>query len=393
MSPPAIEVDGVSKRFRLVKGRNNTLKGTIFNGFKRTEYEELWALRDVSFEVAEGSTFALVGHNGSGKSTMLKCLTHIYRPDRGSIGTRGVVSALLELGAGFHPELSGRENVYLNASILGLGRKEVDRRFDEIVGFAGLEKHIDSPVKNYSSGQFVRLGFAVAINVEPDILLVDEVLAVGDEEFQRRCLAKFAEFRASGRTVVLVSHGMDNVRKLCDRAILLDHGRAVTEGPALDVVAEYLRRVDVPDDERVAHLPGWSVAVPRVLDDRGQLVAEIGTGGSVTFSSTIELDRPGEAELRFGLLGPGGAHVGRVARQVRVDRPGPIQVQLRSLALPLVAGEYELHARLFDLDGIERAAPEVATRFVVTDDDAGGHAGPLRIDGRWSTEAAGSPPA
>ena len=251
MAAPAIEVNGVSKRFQLVKSRNSTLKGTIFNGFRRASCEEFWALDDVSFEVPEGSTFGLVGHNGSGKSTLLKCLAQDPTgPTRARSRTRGAVSALLELGAGFHPELSGRDNVYLNASILGLCRKEVDRRFDDIVGFAGLERFIDTPVKNYSSGMYVRLGFAVAINVEPDILLVDEVLAVGDAEFQERCLAKFAEFRASGRTVVLVSHGMGNVRALCDQAVLLEHGKVIGEGTADDVVTR------VPE----GHLrtPDWS---------------------------------------------------------------------------------------------------------------------------------------
>src|SRR5262249_60818608 len=161
-------------------------------------------------------TFGLIGENGSGKSTMLKCIARILRPDQGSIAVAGKVSALLELGAGFHPELSGRENVYLNGAILGLGKRQLDARFDEIVAFAGIEQFIDTPVKNYSSGMYVRLGFSVAINVDPDILLVDEVLAVGDAEFQRRCMERFDEMRASGKTIVIVTHALGSVRNLCD---------------------------------------------------------------------------------------------------------------------------------------------------------------------------------
>src|SRR5690606_12114235 len=243
VSQPAIEVVDVAKRFRLIHERNSTLKATIFSGFKRTVHEEFWALDGVSFEVPEGKTFGLIGHNGSGKSTLLKCMARIYRPNRGSITMNGKVSALLELGAGFHPELSGRENVYLNGSILGMSKREIDKRFDSIVEFAGLEQFIDTPVKNYSSGMFVRLGFSVAITVEPDILLVDEVLAVGDESFQQRCLEKFADLRSSGRTVVIVSHSLETVRNMCDRAAWLDHGKLQHVGPAHDVVDAYLDAV------------------------------------------------------------------------------------------------------------------------------------------------------
>ena len=207
MADAAISAERVSKRFRLYHDRNQTLKAAVVRG-RRARYEDFWALKDVSFEIERGETFGIIGPNGSGKSTMLKCLSRILRPEEGTIEVRGSMSSLLELGAGFHPELSGRENVYLNAAILGLTRKQVDARFDEIVSFAGLERFIDMPVKNYSSGMYVRLGFAVAINVDPEILLIDEVLAVGDEAFQRKSAEKIAEFRDSHRTVVIVSHGL-----------------------------------------------------------------------------------------------------------------------------------------------------------------------------------------
>ena len=201
------------------------IKAMVVRG-RRARYEEFDALKGVSFEIAEGSTFGLIGENGSGKSTLLKCMARILRPDRGTITTEGKISALLELGAGFHPELSGRENVYLNGAILGMSKRADRARFDEIVEFAGLERFIDTPVKNYSSGMYVRLGFAVAINVDPDILLVDEVLAVGDEQFQRKCSEKFAEFKESGKTIVIVSHALGTMRTLCDQVALLEHGSA-----------------------------------------------------------------------------------------------------------------------------------------------------------------------
>jgi len=202
-----ITVEEVSKRFRLYHERNQSLKIWMMRG-RRATFEEFWALRDVSLEIEEGKTFGLIGENGSGKSTLLKCIAKILRPDSGRISVTGKVSALLELGAGFHPELSGRENIYLNGSILGLGKRDLDRIFDDIVGFAGLERFIDTPVKNYSSGMYIRLGFSVAINVDTDILLIDEILAVGDEQFQRKCNEKFAELKDQGKTVVIVSHAL-----------------------------------------------------------------------------------------------------------------------------------------------------------------------------------------
>src|SRR5574341_2029724 len=232
--------------FRLYHEKNQAVKATVMRG-RRARYEEFWALRDVSFEIEQGSTFGLVGENGSGKSTLLKCMANILRPDEGRIAVTGRVSALLELGAGFHPELSGRDNVYLNGAILGLSKRQLDQRFDDIVAFAGIDRFIDSPVKNYSSGMYVRLGFSVAINVDPDVLLIDEVLAVGDAEFQQRCTDKIVELKEQGRTIIVVSHSMDSVRNLCDQVVLLEHGRLVTVGPAVEVIDESL--VDVFHDD------------------------------------------------------------------------------------------------------------------------------------------------
>ncbi len=238
MSTPAISVENVSKTFRMYTDRTQSLK-SLFVERRRTKHEDFWALRDVVLDIPEGKTFGLLGNNGSGKSTLLKCIARILTPNEGRVVSRGRMAAMLEVGSGFHPELTGRENVYLNGSILGMNRQEVDRKFADIVDFAGIGEFIDQPVKNYSSGMYVRLGFAVAIHVEPDIMLVDEILAVGDAEFQERCMSKFADFRREGRTVVVVSHGLEQMRSFCDEAAWLSHGRLMGTGPVARVIEDY----------------------------------------------------------------------------------------------------------------------------------------------------------
>ncbi len=232
----AIEVKDVSKRFRLYREKMTSLKERVIH-FGRVPYEDFYALRDIDIEVAEGETLGLLGHNGSGKSTLLKCIAGILLPTSGEIRVRGRVAAMLELGAGFHPELSGRDNIYLNASLMGMSKKEVDRRFDDIVDFSELGPFIENQVKFYSSGMYTRLGFAVAVNMDPDVLLVDEVLAVGDENFQRKCLDKVKSFQQEGRTIVFVSHSADLVRSVCDRAYVLDHGKVVGGGPTAEAIS------------------------------------------------------------------------------------------------------------------------------------------------------------
>lgn len=238
MSDAAVTVDHVAKKFRMYQERNDSLKSAVMNR-KKSVHEDFWALKDVSFEVPHGTTFGLIGKNGSGKSTLLKCLAKILWPEQGSITARGKQASLLEVGSGFHPELTGRENVFLNGSILGMSRKEVARKFDDIVSFSGVGHFIDQPVKNYSSGMYVRLGFSVAIAVTPDILVVDEVLSVGDATFQKRCRTKFAEMKAEGRTVILVSHSMATVRDMCDQVAWLDSGELQQIGAAKDVIDAY----------------------------------------------------------------------------------------------------------------------------------------------------------
>jgi len=243
MSEWAVRVNDISKKFRLYHERNQSLKSAILRG-KASRHEDFWALRDVTFEVKQGQTHGLIGSNGSGKSTLLKCLAKIYWPTSGDIEYRGRMASLLEVGSGFHLELSGRENIYLNGSILGMSKKEIDRKFDEIVDFSGVERFLDQPVKNYSSGMYVRLGFSIAINVDPDILVVDEVLSVGDEEFQRKCFQKFRELKAEGKTVIIVTHAMPVVRELCDTATWLRSGSVARVGPSGTVVDAYLESVD-----------------------------------------------------------------------------------------------------------------------------------------------------
>lgn len=246
----AITVEGLSKRYRIgeLSSAYGTLRDAISDGVRRIahrerrpHYEEIWALRDVSFEVPEGEVLGIVGRNGAGKSTLLKILTRITNPTGGQATIRGRVGSLLEVGTGFHPELTGRENVFLNGSVLGMKQREIQRKYSDIVEFAGVEKFIDTPVKRYSSGMSVRLAFAVAAHLEPEILLVDEVLAVGDAEFQRRCLGRMEDFSMTGRTVLFVSHNMQAMTQLCDRTIWLDKGEIVRDGPSADVVARYLQ--------------------------------------------------------------------------------------------------------------------------------------------------------
>jgi ABC-2 type transport system ATP-binding protein len=231
----AVAVQEVSKRFRLYHEKYTSLKEKVIH-IGRTPYEDLWAVNDVSFEVKEGETVGILGRNGSGKSTLLKCICGVLQPTLGQVVVRGQLAGLLELGAGFQQDLSGRENIYLNGSMLGMSKRDVDRVFDDIVEFAELEQFIDNQVKFYSSGMYVRLGFAVAVNVDPDVLVIDEVLAVGDERFQRKCMDRIRSFQSQGRTILFVSHSPDQVRAICDRAVVLSGGQMIGLGPPGEAV-------------------------------------------------------------------------------------------------------------------------------------------------------------
>jgi lipopolysaccharide transport system ATP-binding protein len=253
MSDLAIRVQGVGKRYRIGETVGyKTMRDTMaaiaklpFNRRKKSEStaphtEYLWALKDVSFDVKKGEVVGLIGRNGAGKSTMLKVLSRITVPTEGMVEMYGRTGALLEVGTGFHPELTGRENIFLNGAVLGMGRVEISRKFEEIVEFSGVRKFLDTPVKHFSSGMYVRLAFAVAAHLEPDILIVDEVLAVGDAEFQKKCLGKMSAVAGEGRTVIFVSHAMESVKKLCTRAILFQDGQTEMDGNVEDVVTRYV---------------------------------------------------------------------------------------------------------------------------------------------------------
>ena len=296
MSQPAVIFDRVWKKFRRGE-RHDTLRDAITAAFKRPfsrrdrkalDDEEFWALRDVSFEVQPGEAMGIIGPNGAGKSTTLKLLTRILKPTMGSCRVRGRVGALIEIAAGFHPDLTGRENLYLQGAILGMSRGEVTRKLDAIVEFAGLRDFIDTPVKRYSSGMNARLGFAVAAHVDPDVLLIDEVLAVGDFAFQQKCYERLADFRRSGAAIVLVSHNMQAIVSLCDKAILLRPGREPIIGPVGDVAAIYASPQSQAVDSRV------DIEFSRLTERGGftPLKAAVRPGTQLTLETRIRINRP-----------------------------------------------------------------------------------------------------
>ena len=310
MGQAAISATGLAKKYRIgvrhdPYGRlSETLWNAIADLFRRTRSQEreddFWALRDVSFEVPRGSAVGIIGRNGAGKSTLLKILSRITEPTLGRAELHGRVGSLLEVGTGFHQELTGRENIFLSGAILGMKRADILRHFDEIVAFADIDQFMDTPVKRYSSGMKVRLGFAVAAFLEPEILFVDEVLAVGDAEFQKKCLGKMSEIGAVGRTVVLVSHSMPSVLRLCDRAILLDHGRVVVDGPTHEVVRRYLEsgpgRTSSREWTDPTSAPGDEVA-------RLKSVRVVPAGGGPT--EEIDIRRPIDIEVEYWTEAPG----------------------------------------------------------------------------------------
>lgn len=239
----AIIVDNVTKKFKVYYDKPNTLKEKIVF-WKNNKAEERIVLENINVEINKGETVALIGVNGSGKSTLLKLMTKIIYPNKGKIVTNGKLTSLLELGAGFHDDFTGRENIYFNASIFGLTRKEIDNRIDDIIKFSELENFIDNPVRTYSSGMYMRLAFSVAINVEADILLIDEILAVGDQHFQTKCFDKLEELKKSGKTIVIVSHSLESVKKLCDRAIWINKGHVEMDGKTNAVIEKYLKECE-----------------------------------------------------------------------------------------------------------------------------------------------------
>lgn len=299
MREPAISVQSLSKRYRLYRRRTQTLKELVLQR-SRGEWQDLWALDDVSFQVARGEFLGIIGPNGSGKSTLLKVLAGILRPDRGTVTVAGQVAALLELGAGFHPEYTGRENVYLYGTLLGLTRREVSRRYDTIVDFSELGGFMDYPIKNYSSGMYVRLGLSVAVQLDPEILLIDEVFAVGDASFQQRCLEHLYRLRGRGCTIVLVSHDTSAVRRFCERAIWIEHGGVVAIGSSDQVANAYLESVadggppaaEEDEGRRAEANPALALRDLELTGEDGLAVGEVRSGAGIRVVVDYEAFRP-----------------------------------------------------------------------------------------------------
>ncbi len=297
-----ISAENLSKRYVLGSRQPYSFREMLSGMFERGDSakRELWALRDVSFSVSEGERLGLIGHNGAGKSTLLKILSRITKPTSGTASITGRVGSLLEVGTGFHSELSGRENIYLNGAILGMQRTEIERKFDEIVAFSEIEAFLDTPVKHYSTGMHMRLAFSVAAHLDPEVLIVDEVLAVGDVGFQRKCLRKMREVGESGRTVIFVSHDMQSITRLCDRVIWLKDGEVKSDGEAKHVVSEYLHEQSQTGAEKI-----WDDAETAPGNDLVQLRSVRVRQPDGSISSSMDIRREVKIEIRYEVLRPG----------------------------------------------------------------------------------------
>jgi ABC-type polysaccharide/polyol phosphate transport system ATPase subunit len=411
--PAAIELHGISKRFRFHGGRPpTTLKSAVvelFRGRRHRPIEHFAALRDIDLTLEQGRTLGIIGANGSGKSTLLKLIAGIYRPDSGTLSVRGRVAPLIELGAGFHPELTGRENVVINGIILGLSQREVRRRLDEIVEFAGLREFIDAPARTYSSGMYMRLGFAVAVHLDPDVLLIDEVLAIGDEAFSRKCADRFAEFRRVGKTMLLVTHDAEAVERWCDEAVWLDRGVIRVAGEPRKVIDLYRQEMSEQESNVLARsyeepapaateagtttetLNRWGtreIEIERVrLDDSYDHERYVYTSGeSVTIRFTYRVHRPVESHVfGFAILRNDGLWVyGTNTDLAEVPVPelrttGTVEVTID--ALDLTAGSYFVDVAVHALDGTPYDYHSRRYPFSVRD-DSGDH-GIVKVHHRW----------
>jgi ABC-type polysaccharide/polyol phosphate transport system ATPase subunit len=382
VSDYAIAIEDVSKDYRLWGRRSQfaTLKSALLKrDLALAPDAAVAALRHVSFVVDRGEAFGIIGRNGSGKSTLLKLISGILKPTSGKVAVNGRVAALIELGAGFHPEITGRENIYINGIMLGLSRREVDQRFDKIVEFSGISEFLDQPVKTYSSGMYVRLGFAVAVHVDPDVLLIDEVLSVGDEEFSARCVAKIQELKYRGVTLLFVTHQLDQVRNLCDRALWLDHGRTEAIGDPMRVVDAYLQEVSgtppasaaaetpaaVPDEKeqpkKEADEERWGsgeIVLRRVAltDHQGRELVALGAGTPVIIDLDVDVRVPQEDFVfGVGIYHADGTCVYGTNTDVegyaseRIE--GPVRVRFVVPSLDLVAGTYRIDAAVHTRNG------------------------------------------
>jgi ABC-type polysaccharide/polyol phosphate transport system ATPase subunit len=394
--PGEIVADRASRRFKVYPREARRLKDVVV-ARRRSRPAEVVALQDVSFRVDPGSAVGLVGRNGSGKTTLLRLISGIIKPTTGRVEVGGRIGSLLELGAGFHPDLTGRENVFLNGSIHGLKRAYVREQLDEIVAFAGLEEFIDLPVRTYSSGMYMRLGFAISAHIDADLLLLDEVFAVGDEQFQRKCFGKIFEFKQRGGTIVFVSHDASAVERLCDRAILLRQGSVEFDGPTHDAIVRYRQLLagDIDPAERGAGLKEWGSGEARIeqvelVGPDGEERTQFLTGESLTLRLRVATERPLlpprlSLELRdsSGLLVAGS---GRSTAELGWDRETTaLLVRFEVEQLPLADGRFHLRLGLTDETGEHLYHwLDDALDFVVY--PAGEERGVVRLEGRWAGE-------
>jgi ABC-type polysaccharide/polyol phosphate transport system ATPase subunit len=405
MSAPApgrIVVDRASRSFRVYPKAQRTLKD-VFVSRGRIGAREVQALREVSLSVEPGGAVGLVGRNGSGKTTLLRLVSGIIKPTSGRVEATGRIASLLELGAGFHPDFTGRENVYLNGSIHGLSRARVREVMDEIVAFAELEKFIDLPVRTYSSGMYMRLGFSVAAHIQSDVLLLDEVFAVGDEQFQRKCFGKIAEFKNRGGTILFVSHDAQAVERLCDRAVLLRQGEVAFDGSAREAIAAYRRLLaaDTNPDELEAGLREWGsgearIVAAQLLDDDGDERAQFAAGEPATVRMVVAADAGVDPpRVSLELRDEGGLVLGTVAQETAGlgwnGAAGERELRFRLGRLPLADGRFHLRLALLDAGGHPLHTLDDAVRFFVI--PSGAETGVVLLDGTWSMqENAGSAP-
>jgi ABC-type polysaccharide/polyol phosphate transport system ATPase subunit len=395
LTPGRIVVDRVSRAFRVYPKAQRTLKD-VFVARGRLAARNVEALRDVSLTIEPGEAVGLVGRNGSGKSTLLRIVSGIITPTSGRVEAGGRVASLLELGAGFHPDFTGRENVYLNGSIHGLSRARVREVMDEIVSFAELEQFIDLPVRTYSSGMFMRLGFSVAAHIRADVLLLDEVFAVGDEQFQRKCFGKIAEFKNRGGTIVFVSHDARAVERLCDRAVLLRQGELAFDGSTREAIAAYRRLLGAEQspEELEAGLREWGtgearIAAAALVDDSGEERAQFAAGEPALVRLLVESE-PGVAAPRVGieLRDDDGVVLGHVSQELAPlgwNGGGRREVSFRVDRLPLAEGRFHLRVSLADAEtGTPLHALDDALRLFVF--PAGAESGLVLLDGAWSMQ-------
>lgn len=396
---PAVALDGVSKRYTLYRRRAGGLKDRLIGALsgRPEQREDLWALRDVTLEIPRGETLAIIGPNGCGKSTLLQIVAGILEPDGGRVRVAGRVTSLLELGAGFSPDLTGRENIYLNASLHGLSRADVAPRFDAIVAFAELERFVDMPVRNYSSGMYMRLGMAVAVHLDPEVVLIDEAFAVGDEAFQRKCLRKLKEFQEQGVTILLVSHDLLLVERVAPRACLLQQGRVAALGPSAETIAEYHRLAAARGG--VAGEYRWGshdIVIDRVetRNDRDEATALFRTGDPMTVVMTYRAAQRVQTPV-FGLAiyRDDGAHItGPNTKMNGCPIPwveGDGEVRYHVPRLPLLPGRYVLSVSAYDHDlALAYDHRERVGQFTVVEGGTLERFGLVTFDGAWAVQPA-----